>query len=279
MTRVRGFGLTDVARAVWVATGDRNLSLIAAGVAFYSMLAIFPGMAALIAFWSLFADPTVIDRYLADIHNLIPPAVFDVIEAQLRALLQAGVGTSGWTTVLPLAVALYSVHSGVDALVAGLHAAHDQKPRPLLLRILGVTALTVGLFALLFAALATVVAVPVALNFVRLGPVEGWILTLLPWIVLGMAVLSALAFFYRFGPTAGARSGAPVLPGAILAAMTWASGSILFSLYLAYFANYNRIYGSIGAVIALLVWLYMSAYTVLFGAVVNAELARGRSAQ
>jgi membrane protein len=273
------FGPRELLHAVWVATGDRHLSLIAAGVAFYSMLAVFPGMAALIALWSVFADPAVIDAYLAAIRDLIPPAVFAVIEGQLLALLNASGSTSGWTTAVSLSVALYSVHSGVDALVTGLHAAHDQKPRPILLRLLGTIALTVGLFALLFAALATVVVVPIVLSLVTLGPAEGWILTLLPWFVLVMAVMTALTAFYRFGTSATDGRAAHILPGAVLAAVAWASGSALFSLYLAHFANYNRVYGSIGAVIALLVWLYMSAYTVLFGAIVNAELGRGRRGQ
>jgi len=278
INRPAKFGVRELLHAVWVATGDRHLSLIAAGVAFYSMLAIFPGMAALIALWSVFSDPAVIDAYLAAIHDLIPPAVFSVIEGQLLALLGASGSASGWTTALSLSVALYSVHSGVDALVTGLHAAHDQKPRPILLRLLGTIALTLGLFALLFASLATVVAVPVVLNFVALGPAEGWILTVLPWLVLVTAVMTALTIFYRFGPSA-TDGRAHILPGAILAAVTWAGGSALFSLYLAHFANYNRVYGSIGAVIALLVWLYMSAYTVLFGAIVNAELGRARRGQ
>ncbi|MCV2867285.1 YihY/virulence factor BrkB family protein [Defluviimonas sp. WL0002] len=271
-----GFGIAELLHAIWVATGDRNLALISAGVAFYTMLAIFPGMVALIAFWSIFADPLVIDYYLQSIHDLIPVAAYQVIEGQLKALLATGSGTSGWTTTLSMLIALYSVHSGVDALVAGLHAAHEQKRRTLLLRLVGTIALTGGIFVLLFAALATVVAVPIALNFVTVGPLEGAILTVLPWAVLMLVVLSALLIFYRFGLSATRVRRTYVLPGAVLAALTWAAGSVGFSAYLTYFANYNRIYGSIGAVVALLVWLYMSAYIVLFGAVVNAELTRSR---
>lgn len=270
------FSTAELLRAIWTATGDRHLSLIAAGVAFYSMLAIFPGMVALIALWSVFADPSVIDYYLVSIRDLIPAAAYDVIEGQLSALLRTGGTTTGWTTTLSLVIALYSVHSGVDALVAGLHAVHDQRRRPVLLRLVGTIALTALLFALLFAALTTVVAVPIALNFITVGPLESAILTVLPWVVLTLVVMSALLIFYRFGPSASDRVRTYVLPGAILAAVTWAAGSVGFSAYLTYFANYNRIYGSIGAVIALLVWLYMSAYVVLFGAVVNAELTRSR---
>ena len=277
--RGRQPGARAFLRAVWVATGDRNLSLIAAGVAFYSMLAIFPGMVALIAFWSLFADPLVIDLYLVSVRDLIPAAAYDVIEAQLMTLLSADGGTTGWTTAFSLVIALYSVHSGVDALVAGLHAAHDRKRHAILWRLAGTAVLTAGLFALLFAALATVVVVPVALNFVAFGPFEGAILTVLPWAVLMLVVLSALLIFYRVGLHRPGEMSSYVLPGALLAALTWAAGSVGFSAYLTYFANYNRVYGSLGAVIALLVWLYMSAYIVLFGAVVNAELTRTRQRQ
>ncbi|MCT8331285.1 YihY/virulence factor BrkB family protein [Albidovulum sediminis] len=277
--KASGPGARALLRAVWTATGDRHLSLIAAGVAFYSMLAIFPGMVALIAFWSVFADPLVIDLYLVSVRDLIPAAAYDLIEGQLVALLAAGGGTTGWTTAFSLLIALYSVHSGVDALVAGLHAVHDRKRHPVLWRLVGTVALTAGLFALLFAALATVVAVPILLNFVTFGPLESTILTLLPWAVLMLVVMSALLIFYRFGlHSPGVRIG-HVLPGAVLAALTWAAGSAGFSVYLTYFANYNRVYGSLGAVIALLVWLYMSAYIVLFGAVVNAELTQARRRQ
>ena len=274
--KAAGFGLRDLLAAVWVATGDRNLSLISAGVAFYSMLAIFPGMVAMIAFWSIFADPIVMDHYLISIRELMPVAAYEVIEGQLRALLTTGSTTTGWTTTVSILIALYSVHSGVDALVAGLHAVHEQKRKPALLRLAGTVALTGGLLVLFSTALATVVAVPVALNFITFGPLEGAILTFLPWAVLMLVVMTVLLIFYRFGPGFSRRRDTYVLPGAVLAALTWAVGSVGFSAYLTYFANYNRVYGSIGAVIALLVWLYMSAYVVLFGAVVNAELTRGR---
>ncbi len=277
--RAPGRGARALLRAVWIATGDRHLSLIAAGVAFYSMLAIFPGMVALIALWSVFADPQVIDLYLVSVHDLIPDAAYDLIKGQLAALLSAGSGATGWTTAFSLTIALYSVHSGVDALVAGLHAVHDRKRHAMLWRLVGTVALTGGLFALLFAALVTVVAVPVLLNFVAFGPLESTILTVLPWAVLMLVVMSALLIFYRFGlHSPGSRVGY-VFPGAVLAALTWAAGSAGFSVYLTYFANYNRVYGSLGAVIALLVWLYMSAYVVLFGAVVNAELTQARPRQ
>lgn len=265
--------LFRLAHSVWHATDDRHLGLIAAGVAFYAMLAIFPGMAATIAIWGLFADPEVMRDYLGEIHDVIPDAAYGIIETQLNALLAANTGTLGWTTAVSLAVALYSVHSGVSALIAGLNAIHASRRRAGFARHLGSLLLTLVLLAVFLTALALVVLVPLALNFVRLGPVEGFILGYLPWAVMFIVVMAVLGLFYRWGPNMDARL--PwITPGAVLAALLWAGASMAFSAYLANFGAYNRVYGSIGAVIALLMWLYISAYIVLLGAAVNAERAR-----
>ncbi len=265
--------LVSLARSVWHASDDRHLGLIAAGVAFYTMLAIFPGMAANIAIWGFFADPVVMRDYLAQIHDLIPDAAYGIIEAQLTALLAANSSTLGWTTVVSLAVALYSVHSGVSALVAGLNAIHASRSRSGIMRLVGSILLTLALIGLFLTALATVVILPLALNFLPLGPFTGYILTILPWAVMFVVVLVVLGLFYRWGPNMDARH--PwITPGAVLAALLWAAASMAFSVYLANFGAYNRVYGSIGAVIALLMWLYISAYIVLLGAAINAERAR-----
>lgn len=265
--------MASLIRSVWHASDDRHLGLIAAGVAFYAMLAIFPGMAATIAIWGFFADPVVMRDYLAQIHGLIPDAAYGIIEAQLSALLAANSSTLGWTTAVSLAVALYSVHSGVSALIAGLNAIHASRRRSGIMRIVGSILLTLALMGLFLTALTTVVILPIALNFLPLGPLAGYILGILPWTVMFVVVLVVLGLFYRWGPNMDARH-AWITPGAVLAALLWAVASMAFSVYLANFGAYNRVYGSIGAVIALLMWLYISAYIVLLGAAINAERAR-----
>ncbi|SPH23540.1 hypothetical protein DEA8626_02604 [Defluviimonas aquaemixtae] len=266
----------DLGRSVWHAIHDRNLGLIAAGVAFYMMFAIFPGMAATIAIWGVFADPGAMRDYLEQIRGLIPDAAFDVIETQLNALLLANTQTLGWTTAVSLAIALYSVHSGVSALITGLNAIHVRGHRPGLLRIAISVVITVALIAVFLCALATVVLVPIALNFVGLGLVEALVLRFLPWFVLFVVVFLVLGLFYRWGPNMEGQRHSWVTPGAVLAALLWAGASMAFSAYLANFGSYNKIYGSIGAVIALMMWLYISAYIVLLGAALNAERARIR---
>lgn len=271
--------LLRLATAVWNAMDERNLGLIAAGVAFYTMFAIFPGMAATIAIWGFFADPAVMIDYLDQIHGVIPDAAYGVIEAELKMLLATTTSTLGWTTALSLAVALYSVHNAVAALVTGLNAIHARRHRPGLLRIAGSILLTLALIALMLLALSVVVITPILLNFLTLGPAEGFILRYLPWVVMFLVLMIVLGLFYRWGPNMEDGRHSWLTPGAVLAALLWAAASMAFSAYLANFGSYSRIYGSIGAVIALLMWLYISAYIVLFGAVLNAERERLARAQ
>lgn len=265
--------MASLARSVWHASDDRHLGLIAAGVAFYTMLAIFPGMAATIAIWGFFADPVVMRDYLSQVRDLIPDAAYSIIQAQLNALLAANSSTLGWATAVSLAVALYSVHSGVSALITGLNAIHASRRRSGIMRLVGSVLLTFALMGLFLTALSTVVILPIALNFLPLGPLAGYILSILPWLVMFAVVLVVLGLFYRWGPNMDDRH-AWITPGAVLAALLWAAASMAFSVYLANFGAYNRVYGSIGAVIALLMWLYISAYIVLLGAAINAERAR-----
>ena len=264
----------QIVHAVWNALDERHVGLIAAGVAFYSMFAIFPGMAATIALWGMFADPAVVQDYLAKVHGLIPEEAFRLIETQLRALILAHSNGWHWATILPLGVALYSVHSAVSALISSLNAVQVRRHRAGAMRIVGSLALTLALLVVILVALATVVAIPIVLQLFPIGTAEAVILRVLPWAVLIFVVNLTLGLFYRFGATVEVERHSWVSTGSLVAALLWALVSFAFSLYLENFGSYNRIYGSIGAVIALMSWLYLSAYIVLFGAVLNAELAR-----
>lgn len=268
-------GLFRLARAVWYALDERNLGLIAAGVAFYSMFAIFPGMAATIAIWGSFSDPSVVQGYMAAVHGVIPDEAYRLLSDQLNSLVSSGSGTTwGWATLLPLAIALYSVHSAVLALISGLNAVQDRPHRAGLMRYGASVGLTLALLLLVFTALVLVVAVPVALSLLNPGPLKATILRFLPWVVLFLVVKTTLGLLYRWGATADGQRHGWVSMGSLVAALLWAAVSFAFSLYLENFGSYNRIYGSIGAVIALMMWLYLSTYIVLLGAVLNAEIAR-----
>lgn len=254
-----------------------KIGLIAAGVAFYAMLAVFPGLSATIALWSAFADPDVIRTYLSVADDFIPPEAFALLNDQIMSLLVGPRTAIGWGTILSAAVALFSARAGVGALIEGLNLIHGTKPRATVLSFLFGYAMTVALVGVMLAALATVVVVPVAINILPFEALNDWMLSGLPWGAMLLLMLSALGILYRYGPNTAGRRDPFFTLGAVLAAMVWGIASLGLTYYLANFGNYNKVYGSIGAVMALLMWLYISAFSVLLGAALNAELAERKT--
>ncbi|MEZ5882292.1 MAG: YihY/virulence factor BrkB family protein [Paracoccaceae bacterium] len=256
-----------------------NLSLVAAGVAFYAMFAVFPGLTATISVWGMVADPAVIESYLAVADDFIPPEAYEILNEQIMSLLAAPRARIGLTTIFPVAIALFSARAGVGALVRALNVIHGTRQRTTLWTLITGYVMTLALVAVMLAALATVVVVPVALKFLPLGAFTGWLLSALPWGAMLLLMLSALGILYRYGPNTEGHRDPFLTYGAVVATLVWALVSLGFTFYLTNFGAYNKIYGSIGAVIALLMWLYLSAFSVLLGAALNAELAaRGRRA-
>jgi membrane protein len=266
--------------AVWGRVGEGHFGLIAAGVAFYALFAVFPGLAASVAIWSLVADPAVIATYLEVGEKFLPADAAALVHDQVIGLLTAPRAAIGWATVITVLIALYSARAGVAALISGLDVVHRSKPRGFIWGLIIDFALTLALIFALFVGLATVIAVPLILNHVALGALEGWIVRVLPWGAMFLLVLTCLAILYRFGPNLPDELGRPwVSVGVIVAAVGWSAVSFAFSTYLANFDSYNRVYGSIGAVAALLMWLYLSVWAILLGGAINAELThRGKGA-
>lgn len=264
--------------AVVTRVSDGHFGLVAAGVAFYAMFAVFPGLAAVVAIWGMVADPQVIAGYLTVAERFLPVDAAALVHEQVMGLLSAPAAALGWTTFVSLAIALYSARAGVSALIQGLDVVHRARPRGWIWGYAVDFLLTVALIGALLVALATVVIVPLLLNYVAFGTFEAWLTGVLPWGAMFLLVLTFLSILYRFGPNVpgGCRSGW-ITVGVIFAALAWAGVSIGFSAYLANFNSYNRIYGSIGAVIILMMWLYLSVWAILVGGAINAELdARAR---
>jgi membrane protein len=272
-TLFRRRNLRRLTIAVWDAMDDRHIGLIAAGVAFYAMLAVFPGLAVLIAVWGWFSDPNLMGAYTGIIEEFVPADALALIEAELHRLVLASSSSLGWATLVSLGVGLWSAWSAVMALIDALNAVHAHAHRPGLMRYAFPVLMTVGLIGLLLSALSVMVLVPTVLVLVPLGPAAAWLLKALPTAVLLTGVLAFLGLFYRWGPNHRVRP-SWITPGSILAAVLWGLVSVAFSIYLANFGTYNRIYGSIGAVVAMVMWFYISAYIILLGGIINAELTR-----
>jgi membrane protein len=258
---------------VWTRVGDGHFGLIAAGVAFFAMFAVFPGLTAAIAVWGMFADPLVIQGYLSIAERFLPPEARMLVHDQVMGLITAPRTALQWTTVLSLLIALYSARAGVSALVQGLDVVHRSRPRSWLWAWAVDFLLTAALIGALFIALVTIVVVPILLNYVQFGTFEAWLTKVLPWGAMFLLVVTCLSILYRFGPNVPGGFRSPwISVGVLVAAAAWAGVSIGFSVYLANFNSYNLFYGSIGAVIILMTWLYLSVWAVLLGGAINAEL-------
>lgn len=259
--------------AVTGRVGDGHFGLIAAGVAFYAMFAVFPGLGAAVALWGMVADPGVITGYLTVAERFLPPDAGTLIHDQVMGLINAPKATLGWTTVLSLGIALYSARAGVSALIQGLDVVHRARPRGWIKGYAVDFILTAALIGALFVALVTVVVVPILLSYVEFDTFEAWLTKVLPFGAMFLLVVTCLSILYRFGPNVEGGFRSPwISVGVLVAAMAWAGVSIGFSVYLANFNSYNAIYGSIGAVIILMMWLYLSVWAVLLGGAINAEL-------
>lgn len=258
--------------AVFRKIGPNNLSLIAAGVAFYAMLSIFPALAALIAVLSLIADPEVVVVQLEEMKELMPSDVYDILNAQIVGLVSTSSDTLGWTGFVSVMVALWSARAGVGAMIHGLNVAHSTTSRGTWRHYLRAVLLTIALVAVGVIALMTVVVAPVVLSFLALGGFTSVIIDLLRWTIAIFVIFAGIGLLYRFGPNRRPKRTRLVTPGSMVAAVSWAGLSIAFSYYVTHFGNYNEVYGSIGAVIAMLVWLWISSFLVLLGASLNAEL-------
>jgi membrane protein len=263
---------------VWNRTADRELSLIAAGVAFFGFLAIFPGMAAVIAIWGFASDPGVIRGQVALLQDVLPPAAYDLVLTQVEGLLaQNSQRGLGWATVVSVLLALWSARAGIAALMQGINAIHGTPARNGIWAAVLAFLTTLALVALALAALALMVVAPVVIVFLPLGRVEAASLTAAN---LGLGLLTvtvAISILYQIGPNSAAHRRPPLLSrGLGLALVLWVAVSKGLVLYLTNFPSYNQVYGSIGAVAALLLWFYLSAYAILLGAAVDAERAQRR---
>ncbi|MCO4849199.1 MAG: YihY/virulence factor BrkB family protein [Yoonia sp.] len=269
-----GLRLWRLLAQVFTIVGQKQISLIAAGVAFFGMFALFPGIAAIIAIFGLLADPTVVSDQLALMEGIIPPDAYDIFANQIRRLLLAQPDTLGWATIVSTLLALWSSRAGVAALMSGLNAIAGTPSRNGFWRAIVALGLTICLVTLAIVALLAVVVAPVVLAFVPLAWSTVWMLEGLRWLIALTVLLLALGLLYRFGPSRQAQKGRWFTVGAVCVVVVWIAASAGLSYYLTHFASYNKIYGSIGAVIGMLLWLYLSAFLILLGAVLNSLVYR-----
>ena len=245
----------------------------AASVTFYGLLALFPAIASLISLYGLFTDPASLNDQLKALGGIVPGGGLDIIKGQITALTASGHKALGLGAVVGLATSLWSANAGVKSLFDALNVVYHEREQRSFVRLTLISlSFTLGAVVFLIVALLAVVALPVALDFIGFGSLTDTLLKLARWPVMLLVLTGALALIYRYGPSRAKARWQWVSWGSGTAAIVWVLVSAGFSFYVSNFGNYNKTYGSLGAVIGFMTWIWISSMVVLMGAELNAEL-------
>ncbi|QZH76159.1 MAG: YihY/virulence factor BrkB family protein [Erythrobacter sp.] len=269
-------GFTDDLKRAWTAGGRDNISILAAGISYYVFLAIVPLLAAAVLGYGLVADPELVAQHIADLAQSLPASAAELIGGQLEAVVETSGSTKGLGLLLALALALFGARNAAASAVTAIAMAYeDEGQRSFVRANLFALAITLaGLLGMGLVVLALAATAALAGILPELSGLGRFIGQLASYLILGAAGTAGIAFLYRRSPPAMQPGWRQVLPGAIVSSVAIMALTALFGYYVANFGNYNATYGSLGAVVVLLTWLYLSAYAVLFGAEIAA--VRGR---
>ncbi len=251
------------------------LSMFAAGIAFFGLLAIFPAIALFVTVYGLVANAADVQRHLSPLRGLIPYEAYDLLAEQLTALSVRDDSQLSFGAAFGFILAVWSAASGSKALMSGLNFAYAAEERRNYAHRTGLAlALTFGGIGVMIVVLAAVIGLSLALKFLALPSELHEVVRLIRWLGLSMLTIAAMMLLYRFGPSHRPRHIYYLIPGAVIASALWLLASAAFSFYIDNVGTYDRMFGSVGAVVILLMWFYVSAYAVCIGAEINAELER-----
>jgi membrane protein len=268
-------GWFAVLRRVKAEVKEDNVTLLAAGVAFYAMLAIFPAIIAVVTVYGMVADPSQVGSQVGELAKSLPSGADQLLTTQLKSVTSAGRQSLSIGLAASLLAVLWSASGGVQGLVKGLNLVYDERETRGFIKLRGLS-LLLTLGAILFAviAIALVAVFPGVVDNFGLGKAGQLAASVVRWVVLALLVLVALAVVYRYAPDRANPRLRWVSGGAVVALVLWLLGSLGFSWYVDNFGKYNQTYGALAAVIILLLWLFLSAFVVLLGAELDAETER-----
>lgn len=268
-------GWKDIAKRVKSQIKEDKLSIIAAAVAFYGLLSVFPALVALVAIYGLVADPAQVESQVQSMSGVLPPQAAEILLAQLSSLVSTSATALGFGAIAGVVVALWSASGAVRTLMEALNIAYGEEEKRGFIRFYG-TALLLTLAAIVgvILAIALVVALPAVLGLVGLSSVVDVVVRIVRWPLLALLAVLGFAIMYRYGPSRRSARWRWLSAGAFVGVALWIVGSALFSLYVTRFGSYNETYGAAGAVVILLMWFLLSSYAILIGAEINAEMER-----
>jgi len=268
-------GWFAVLKRVKAEVKEDNVTLLAAGVAFYAMLAIFPAIIAVVTVYGMVADPAQVQSQVGEFAKSLPSGADQLLTGQLESVTEAGRQSLSIGLAVSLLAVLWTASGGVQGLVKGLNLVYDEKETRGFLKLRGLSLLlTLGAILMAVVAIALVAVFPAVVDDLKLGQAGELAASIARWVVLALLVLSAVAVLYRYAPDRANPRWRWVSWGAVVALVLWLLGSIGFSWYVDNFGKYNQTHGALAAVIILLLWLFLSGFAVLLGAEIDAEIER-----
>jgi membrane protein len=271
-TEIPARGWKEIFWRVSAQIGEDRVLAVAAGVTFYALLAIFPAITALVSVYGLFSDPSSIQRHLATVSAFMPGGAIDIIGEQVQRIASEKSGLS-FAFALGLATSIWSANAGMKALFDALNVAYGEKEKRGFIALNATSlAFTAGMLIFAVVALAAAVGVPIVLAWFPLGTWLSLALNWLRWPLLLVLLALALALLYRFGPTLKKPQWRWISVGSAFASITWVIASAAFSYYAANFGSYNKTYGTLGAAIGFMTWIWISVIVIMIGAEINSEV-------
>ena len=272
--RIPARGWKDILWRTYEEISADRLFMIAAGVVFYAMLAVVPAITALVSLYGLVAKASTINEHLSFIGSVMPGTAYELISDQITRIAGNNDGKLTVAFAIALGLALWSANAGMKAVFDALNIVYDEDEKRSFIKLNAISlTFTLGAVIALLTAIGAVVALPLVLAYLGLAEDrQTWLLALLRWPALLILVMFGLALLYRFGPSRKDAKWRWLTPGSMVAAFAWLAISALFSLYLSKFTDYNATYGSLGAVIGLMMWIWLSVTVILVGAELNAEI-------
>lgn len=267
-------GWKDILLRVFQQIGEDNLDIVAAGVTYFAFLAIFPTIAAVISLYGIIAEPQTVQQQLSGLTSILPSEAHEIIKEQLHQIVNNSSGALSWGLLISILLSIWSANGGMSALVKGLNIAYDQELKRNFIKGNALTLLfTVGGIVVVIISMALIVGLALIINNLGLPKSVVLLLMIVRWLILAIIIMLSIALLYRYAPD---RKYKPkwqwVSWGSAISTVLWLIGSWGFSFYISHFGNYNATYGSLAAVVILLLWFYLTSFIILLGAEINAEM-------
>ncbi len=274
-SQITNAGWWDILLRVKDQISHDNVSIVAAGVAFYAVLALFPALAAIVSLYGLFTEVSDVQAQITSLSSFLPQDAQTLVEEQLTSISTSGQSALSFGAIGGLLFAIWSASKGMSAMITSLNIAYNEEEERSLIKVTALAiGLTVGSLVFVILTLFLITLLPAVLGALGFGQTIQTVLSLSRWPLLAMIVMGALAILYRYAPCRNYPRWQWVSWGAGIATLLWMVGSSAFAIYANDYSSYNQTYGSLGAAVILLMWFWLTAFIVMVGAEINSEMER-----